>query len=168
MRKSFAVAVGAGAMFVASLVSGPVGAQSTQTTQTTQTTTQNGDIVGPHNPYCGAWVNGAFQANGNCVTETTTTTTTTQPAPGAAMNGNGGVAMSGSGPAHPTRYNERVSGQITNVSGHLVTLQHGNNTLIVDDSRALNRQDTGHVATGRDVIAHGYWEDGTFYASSFQ
>ena len=150
MRKSFAVAVGAGAMFVASLISGPVGAQ------TTQTTTQSGDIVGPHNPYCGAWVNGAFQANGNCVTETITTTTNSQP-----------VAMTGSAPA-PMRYGERVSGQITNVSGHLVTLQHGNNTLIVDDSRALNREDTGHVAQGRDIVAHGYWEDGTFYASSFQ
>jgi hypothetical protein len=159
MRKSFAIAVGAGAMFVASLVSGPVGAQSTQTTQTTQTTTQNGDIVGPHNPYCGAWVAGAFQTNGNCVTETTTTTTNTQPA--------ANMAMTGGGPA-PTRYAERVSGQITNVSGHLITLQHGSNTLIVDDSRALNHDDTGHVATGRDVVAHGYWEDGTFYASSFQ
>jgi hypothetical protein len=156
MRKSFAIAVGAGAMLVASLVSGPVGAQSTQTTQTTQTTTQSGDIVGPHNPYCGAWADGAFQANGNCVTETITTTTNTQP-----------VAMTAGAPA-PTRFGERVSGQITNVSGHLITLQHGSNTLIVDDSRALNRQDTGHVATGRDVTAHGYWEDGTFYASSFQ
>ncbi len=157
MRKSFAIAVGAGAMFVASLVSGPAGAQSTQTTQTTQTTTQSGDIVGPHNPYCGAWTNGAFQANGNCVTETITTTTNAQPA-----------AMAPGGAPAPTRYGERVSGQITNVSGHMITLNHGSSTLIVDDSRALNKQDTGHVATGRDVVAHGYWEDGTFYASSFQ
>jgi hypothetical protein len=158
MRKSFAIAIGVGAMFVASLVSAPVGAQTSQTTQTTQTTTQSGDLVGPHNPYCGAWMNGAFQANGNCVTETTTTTTNTQPV---------AMAPGGGGPA-PTRFAERVSGQITNVSGHLITLQHGNSTLIVDDSRALNRQDTGHVSSGRDVIAHGYWEDGTFYASSFQ
>ena len=49
----------------------------------------------------------------------------------------------------------------------MVTLQHGDRTLIVDDSRALDREVTGHVATGRDIVAHGYWEDGTFYAGRF-
>jgi len=49
----------------------------------------------------------------------------------------------------------------------MITLQHGDHTLMVNDSRALNRADTGHVATGRDVVAHGYWEDGTFYANRF-
>jgi hypothetical protein len=161
MRKSLVLAAGAGAIFVASLVAGPVGAQSAQTTQTTQTTrTQTGDVVGPHNPYCGAWIDGAFQANGNCVSETTTTTTmTTNPAvvpvAGAAV-----VAV-------PTRVSERVTGKIIIVNKNMITLQHGNTTLIVDDSRALDRLDTGHVATGREIVAHGYWEDGTFYASRF-
>jgi hypothetical protein len=160
MKKSFAIAVGTGAIFVACLVAGPAGAQNTQTTQTTQTTsTQSGDVVGQHNPYCGAWVNGAFQTNGNCVTETMTTTTTTQP-PMAAMSGPA-VAM-------PNRVGERVSGKIVIVNKNMITLQHGDRTLIVDDSRALNLADTGHVATGRDVVAHGYWEDGTFYARSFE
>ena len=159
MRKSFAIAVGAGAMFLAGLAAGPALAQSTQTTQTTQTTrTQTGDVLGPHNPYCGAWVDGTFQANGNCVTETTTTTTTTQP---AAMTGTAVVAV-------PNRVSERLSGKIIAVNGSMVTLQHGDRTLIVNDSRALNREDTGHVATGRDIIAHGYWEGDTFYANRFE
>jgi hypothetical protein len=170
MRKSFAIAVGAGAMLIAgSLLAAPAGAQSSQTTQTTQTTRSatTGDIVGPHNPYCGAWVDGAFQPNGSCVTETTTTTTTTsqQPAaatvPGAAT---GAVVIA----APNGRVAERISGKIIAVNGHMVTLQHGDRTLIVNDSRALSREDTGRVATGRDIIAHGYWEDGTFFANRFE
>jgi hypothetical protein len=163
MRKSLAIAVGASAMLLATFVAGPAGAQSTQTTQTTRTTTtQSGDVVGPHNPYCGAWLDGTFQPNGNCVTETTTTTTTTQPAAIPAPPP-GNVVAAGA----PNRVAERVSGKIVAVNGHMVTLQHGDRTLIVDDSRALNREDTGHVATGREVVAHGYWEDGTFYAGRF-
>ncbi len=161
MRKSFALAVGASAMLITGLSVLPALAQSTATTQTTQTTTTNtGDIVGPHNPYCGAWVGGVFQSNGNCVTETTTTTTSTQPA-AMAMQGAAVVAV-------PNRVNERVSGKITEVNGHMVTLRHGDNVLIVNDSRALSREDTGKVATGRDIVAHGYWEDGTFYANRFE
>ena len=53
------------------------------------------------------------------------------------------------------------------VNKNMITLQHGDRTLIVNDSRALNRDGTGHVATGRDIVAHGYWEDGTFYANRF-
>ena len=159
MQKSFAFAVGTGAIFVACLVAGPAGAQSTQTTQTTQTTsTQSGDIVGQHNPYCGAWLNGAFQTNGNCVTETMTTTTTTPPM----------AAMAGPAVAMRNRVGERVSGKIVIVNKNMITLQHGDQTLIVDDSRALNLDQSGHVATGRDVVAHGYWEAGTFYARSFE
>jgi hypothetical protein len=163
MRKSLAIAVGASAMLLATCVAGPAGAQSTQTTQTTRTTTtQSGDVVGPHNPYCGAWLDGTFQPNGNCVTETTTTTTSTQPAAIPAPPP-GNVVAAGA----PNRIAERVSGKIIAVNGHMITLQHGDRTLIVDDSRALSREDTGHVATGRDVVAHGYWEDGTFYAGRF-
>jgi hypothetical protein len=159
MQKSFAIAIGTGVLFAAGLVTGPAGAQSTQTTQTTQTTsTQTGNVVGQYNPYCGAWANGVFNSSGNCVTETSTTTTTTQPA-----------TTAGAGPAvaAPNRVSERVSGKIVIVNKNMITLQHGDRTLIVDDSRALNRDDTGHVATGRDVVAHGYWEDGTFYANRF-
>lgn len=162
MRKSLAVALGTSAMLLSGLLAGPAIAQTVQTTQTTRTV-QNGpmDTVGPHNPYCGSWMNGAWSPNGNCVTETTTTTTTTRPAP--AQQGMAVVVTPANG-----RVPERISGQIVGVNGHMVTLQHGDQTLIVDDSRALNHEDTGRVATGRDVVAHGYWEDGTFYASSFQ
>jgi hypothetical protein len=163
MRKSFAIAVGTSALLLGSLV-GVAGAQSSQTTQTTQTTrTQTGDAVGPHNAYCGAWVGGAFQANGNCVTETTTTTTTTQPAAAAAPGGTAVVVA-----APNARVAERISGQITSVNGKMITLQHGDRTLIVDDSRALDRELTGHVAQGRQIIAHGYWEGDTFYADRFE
>jgi len=162
MRKSLAIAVGASAILLATFVAGPAAAQSTQTTQTTRTTTtQSGDVVGPHNPYCGVWADGTFQPNGNCVTETTTTTTSTQPA--AVPAPPPGVVAAGA----PNRIAQRVSGKIIAVNGHMITLQHGDRTLIVDDSRALDREDTGHVATGREVVAHGYWDDGTFYAGRF-
>lgn len=160
MRKSFAVAVGASAMVLSSLLAGAAIAQTTTSTTRTTKTVESGtmDTIGPHNPYCGAWVDGTWTPNGNCVTETTTTTTTTQAAaPAAAV-----VAVPLNG-----RVSERISGQITAVNGHMVTLVHGDRTLIVDDSRALSRQDTGHVATGRTVVAHGYWEDGVFYANRF-
>jgi hypothetical protein len=156
MRKSFAIAVGASAMLLSSLLAGAAIAQTT-TTQTTKTVeTGTMDTVGPHNPYCGAWTDGAWTPNGNCVTETTTTTTTQSNAPSTQV-----VAV-------PGRVAERISGQITAVNKNMITLQHGDRTLIVNDSRALNREDTGHVATGRQVVAHGYWEDGVFYASSFE
>ena len=76
--------------------------------------------------------------------------------------------MSGPAVAAPNRVSERVSGKIIGVNKNMITLQHGDRTLIVNDSRALNHDDTGHVATGRDVVAHGYWEDGTFYANRFE
>ena len=160
MQRSFAVAVGTGVLFAASLVAGPAGAQTSQTTQTTQTTSvQTGNVVGQYNPYCGAWANGVFEPTGNCVTETSTTTTTTQPAT---------PAVTGTAVAAPNRVSERVSGKIIAVNKNMITLQHGDRSLMVNDSRALSRDDTGHVATGRDVVAHGYWEDGTFYANRFE
>jgi hypothetical protein len=160
MQKSLAIAVGAGVLFAAALLTGPAGAQTTQTTQSTQTTsTQTGSVVGQYDPYCGAWVNGAFTPSGNCVTETSTTTTTTQPA---------ATGMTTPAMVTPNRVSERVSGKIVIVNKNMITLQHGDQMLIVNDSRALSRADTGHVATGRDVIAHGYWEDGTFYANRFE
>ena len=154
MRKTLAIA---SAMLLSSLLAGPAIAQTvtTQTTKTVQTGTM--DTVGPHSPYCGAWVSGTWTPNGNCVTETTTTTTTSQAAPDT-------TAVVGAAPA---RIAERISGKIIGVNANMVTLQHGDRTMQVDDSRALDLQDTGKVATGRDVIAHGYWEGGVFYANRF-
>jgi hypothetical protein len=120
-------------------------------------TAQTVDVVGPHSPYCGSWQNGVFTPNGNCVEETTVTTTTTTNAPPAAM-----------APARPARLSQRLRGTITAVNGHMVTLQQSTQTLVINDSPALGREDSGRVAVGRQITAHGYWEDGTFYATRFE
>jgi hypothetical protein len=126
------------------LIAAPVGAQTTTTTTV--------DIVGPHSPYCGSWQNGTFVPNGNCVEEalpvTTGSTTTVV--------------------EHPGRVMERVRGTITSVQGHLVTVQMSTQTLVVNDSPALAADQSGRVAVGRMITAHGYWDDGTFYVTRFE
>jgi hypothetical protein len=61
---------------------------------------------------------------------------------------------------------EVVAGTIVSVKGHLVTLQQTNKQVVIDDSAALNDQTTGRVAVGRQIVAHGYWEAGNFYATA--
>ncbi|MDQ2872860.1 MAG: hypothetical protein M3R35_07010 [Candidatus Eremiobacteraeota bacterium] len=61
---------------------------------------------------------------------------------------------------------DSVSGTITSVSGHLVTLQQSRGTLVINDQAALDQKATGSVAVGRQVVASGYWQHGTFYAST--
>ena len=118
-----------------------------QTTVTTTTTDPNADIndtaaMGPNNQYgdpiCGVWVNGAWQDNGHC--------------PGYTV-----------GP-----HRARVAGTITSVSGHLVTLQLADRSLTINDQPALNRETSGRVAVGRQVIAFGYWRLGNFYATALE
>ncbi|MGH7716144.1 MAG: hypothetical protein ACREML_09140 [Vulcanimicrobiaceae bacterium] len=111
---------------------------------------QSVDVVGPHNPYCGAWQNGTFVPNGNCVEETAPAATTTTTV----------VEHQNSG-----RVTQRVRGTITSVQGHLVTVQMSTRTLVINDGPALAADQTGRVAVGRMITAHGYWEDGTFYAT---
>lgn len=60
-----------------------------------------------------------------------------------------------------------ISGTITSVNGHLVTIQRSTGTIVVNDQPALNNRMTGNVAVGRQIVARGYWQDGTFYATSF-
>lgn len=60
-----------------------------------------------------------------------------------------------------------VSGTITAVNGHLVTLQRSQGSIVVNDTPALDNQTTGNVAVGRQVVALGHWQDGVFYATSF-
>ena len=108
------------------------------------------DIVGPHNPYCGMWQNGVFVPNGNCIEETTTTVTTTTT------------------PERPEHMMGRVRGTIIGVRGHLVTIQQSSQTLVVNDTPALASDSTGRVAVGRQVVAHGYWQDGTFYVTRME
>lgn len=59
-----------------------------------------------------------------------------------------------------------LAGTITSVKGHLVTLQQTQGTAVIDDSAALNDQTTGRVAVGRQIVAHGYWNGGNFYATA--
>jgi hypothetical protein len=60
-----------------------------------------------------------------------------------------------------------VSGTITSVNGHLVTIARSNGSIVVNDQPALDSRTTGNVAAGRQVVAEGYWRDGTFYVTSF-
>ncbi|MFN2449294.1 MAG: hypothetical protein ABR508_05800 [Candidatus Baltobacteraceae bacterium] len=61
---------------------------------------------------------------------------------------------------------DSLTGTITSVQGHLVTLQQTNRQVVVNDQPALDRQQTGKVAKGRQVVAYGYWLHGTFYATA--
>ena len=129
------------------------GTTTQQTTTTTTTTTvpstttndPDADIddnaaMGPNNQYgdpmCGTWSNGTFTANGHC--------------PGYAV-----------GP-----HRARVAGTITAVKGHLVTVQQATRTVVIDDTPALNRQSTGKVAVGRQIVAYGYWVQQNFFATA--
>ena len=86
---------------------------------------------------CGTWVNDVWVPNGSCPPENP------------------------SGLRH-----EAVAGTITGVTGHLVTVQQTGRSLTINDQPALDRQQTGKVAVGRQIVAYGYWDSGTFYATS--
>jgi len=59
----------------------------------------------------------------------------------------------------------RLAGTITIVKGHLVTIQQTSGTVTIDDTPALANKMTGEVAVGRQIVAHCYWDEGTFYAT---
>jgi hypothetical protein len=85
---------------------------------------------------CGSWVNDQWVPNGNCP------------------------------PDNVHLRHGQVTGTITSVKGHLVTLQQTNSAVVINDQPALERQQTGKVAVGRMVVAYGYWVDGTFFATA--
>lgn len=85
---------------------------------------------------CGAWVNDEWVPNANCRTYVTVIR------------------------------HDSLAGTITAVKGHLVTIQQTNRSLVLNDQFALDHQRTGRVAVGRQIIAYGYWRDGTFYATA--
>lgn len=68
------------------------------------------------------------------------------------------------GSCDATDYRGRVTGTITGVKGHLVTLQQTAGTLVINDQPALDHKTTGRVAVGRSVTAVGFWKNGVFYA----
>ena len=67
---------------------------------------------------------------------------------------------------HPVYKHARVEGTIVSVKGHLVTLQQTSGQVVVDDTIALRDQNSGRVAVGRRVVAHGYWQGNNFYATA--
>ena len=124
--------------------------QGTTTQQTTTTTTTtvdkdpNADLddaqaVGPNDAYgdpiCGVWTNGVWTPNGHC-------------------------------PEYATGHHRaRIAGTITAVKGHLVTVQQTTQSIVINDQPALNRQQSGKVAVGRQIVAYGYWAGPNFYAT---
>ena len=85
---------------------------------------------------CGGWVNDDWVPNGNCP------------------------------PDSDHLRHDQLSGTITSVTGHLVSLQQTNKVVVVNDQPALDAKQTGKVAVGRVVVAYGYWLDGTFFATA--
>ena len=86
---------------------------------------------------CGSWVNDVWVPNGSCTTG----------AYGRLRHGH-------------------IAGTITQVNGHLVTVQMSGRTMVINDQPALNRRQSGKVANGRQIVAYGFWRDGTFYATA--
>ncbi|MGZ3507838.1 MAG: hypothetical protein ACXWNJ_05455 [Vulcanimicrobiaceae bacterium] len=80
--------------------------------------------------------------------------------------GNGGYGNGGYG-GSGRNGGAQVSGVITAVNGNQVRVQQGfTNSILINDQPALDRQQTGRVAIGRSITAYGYWQNGTFYATS--
>jgi len=59
-----------------------------------------------------------------------------------------------------------VTGTITIVKGHLVTVQQATGVVTIDDQPALDAKQTGKVAVGREIVAYGYWKDKNFFATA--
>ena len=124
---------------VAAAQEAPGNPQQTTVQQTTTTTTTTTGPNGQYgDPICGVWNAGTWQDNGRC--------------PGYAVG--------------PKR--AEVTGTITAVKGHLVTVQQSTKQVVINDQPALNNQMTGRVAVGRQIDALGYWRGGNFYATQIQ
>ena len=70
------------------------------------------------------------------------------------------------GSCAPDEKHDTVSGTITIVKGHLVTLQQATRTIVIDDQPALDTKQSGQVAVGRAIVAYGYWKDANFFATA--
>ena len=85
---------------------------------------------------CGTWIDDEWVPNGNCPPS-----------------------------SHRVRH-DTVTGTITIVKGHLVTVKQSTQAVVINDQPALNAKQTGKVAVGRQIVAYGYWMDGNFYATA--
>lgn len=60
-----------------------------------------------------------------------------------------------------------VHGIITSISGNRVTIMQGLfSTIAIDDQQALNNGTAQNLFVGRSITAYGYWNNGTFFATS--
>lgn len=60
-----------------------------------------------------------------------------------------------------------VQGIVTSISGSRVTIMQGLfSTITVNDQQALNNGTAQNLYVGRSVTAYGYWNGGTFFATS--
>jgi hypothetical protein len=85
---------------------------------------------------CGGWVNDDWVPNGKCV------------------------------PENPEIKHATVSGTITSVKGHLVTVQQATQEVVINDKPALDAKQSGKVAVGRIIVAYGFWQGQNFYATA--
>ena len=97
-------------------------------------------LADPPAPYvdtaCGSWVNDEWVASGKCP------------------------------PDNEHLRHDTISGTITIVKGHLVTVQRSKDNVVINDQPALDAKQSGKVAVGRTIVAYGYWLDNVFYASA--
>jgi hypothetical protein len=78
-----------------------------------------------------------------------------------------GAVWTPNGNCPTTAYRHQVvTGTIVIVKGHLVTVQQTGGQIVIDDSAALSDRTSGRVAVGRQIVAHGYWQAGNFYATA--
>lgn len=60
-----------------------------------------------------------------------------------------------------------VHGIVTSISGNRVTIMQGLfATITIDDQQALNNGTAQNLYVGRSITAYGYWNGGTFFATS--
>ena len=98
--------------------------------------------IGSHYTLTGRYVNGVFFVNNN--------------------NNNNNNNYNGSNSTASVR------GIITSVSGNTVTLLQGLSTVTINDQTAINNNQANNLYVTRTVTAYGYWNNGTFYATSIQ
>lgn len=83
---------------------------------------------------------------------------------------NGGYYGNGNGNGNGYPYpggTASVQGIVTSVSGSRVTIMQGLfSTISINDQQALNNGTAQNLYVGRNVTAYGYWNGGTFYATS--
>jgi hypothetical protein len=150
-----------GASLVAALAFAPILQPSASTTASAQTTTvqtttvqtpTGQTVVIDQSPQCGDTVSGQWTPNGKC----------REFADCGVWTADGIWAPNGL----CAKQHMRLTGVITIVKGSMVTIQQSDHTITINDKPALNNEMTGRVAVGRTVTVHGFWQDGTFFATS--